>query len=77
MGETLDAEYVAAFEPHGPVDRVVAAAAGLLPDVVVEGGLADDAEAVVRGDVFDFDVGGGEEEVELGGGFFEFGEGGW
>lgn len=70
--ETCDAEDVAAVELHGSVDRVAG-----LPDVVVEGFLADGAGSGVRGDGFDFDGGGCEEEVEMSGGCFQVGERFW
>ena len=69
MGETLEAEDVAAVQFHGTVDRGPV----VVPHGVVEGLLADDAESVVGGDGFEFDVGGCEEEVELGGGFLQVG----
>lgn len=72
MGETLDSEDVAAWELYGSIDWGFVVIAGF-PDVVREGRLAYDAEAIVGGDVFDFDVGGGEEEVELRGYVLQFG----
>lgn len=55
-----------AFQFYGPVHY-----SSELPQVLLEGFMADGAGAGVWGDGFNFDIGGGEEEVEVGGGFVE------
>lgn len=74
MGEILKAEDVVAVYFYGTVDRGVVVLRFVIVGVVIfEGLLTDDAELVVGGDGFEVDVGGCEEEVELGGGFFQVG----
>ena len=75
VGETLEAEDVAAGKLCGAVDDGCGEAGA--PGVVVEGVAADDTEVTVRWERFELYVRGGEEEVEVGGGAFEVREGGW